>query len=173
MDNKKMVKIVLALLIIGAIGLIVYNSSFKSTEVTGLVESDSPYEHIGTSFTFTAYFDVISEQHDDQYIDVSIIDGNNNIVEEFRILGDGEDSKTVSDLSPGIYTVNYNFTGGYPYRSSSDIHQINCTPSSDLKSLEESYSLYQKASSSMSSGARGYYAYNEAKSGDRLTPYEF
>ena len=38
MDNKKMVKIVLALLIIGAIGLIVYNSSFKSRKLNQIID---------------------------------------------------------------------------------------------------------------------------------------
>ena len=137
--NKKEIIALLILVIALLIGgcVVLYYENYQSTSISAYAISNSGIDYRGTSFEISAFLESEKDGSLDDDIEVTVIDDNNNVVKEFKIKSGGDDEKELSGLDPGLYTIQFNYHGEYPYKSSSAEKKINITTPAEFEYLQQ------------------------------------
>ena len=151
LKNKKIMICVIAIIIVVGVILINYHDTKISGYALGEIRYDEynvacQLEQKGTTFTVSAYLKDGGNLLSDEYVNVTIKDASGNIVDNFTIDGGGKDKRVIKDKPVGHYYIEFNYTGHYPYKSSSSVVEFDVISSQEFDQEEAKIRLDQRQS---------------------------
>lgn len=138
MERKYVLLIaVVVVLAIAGFGINTYYANMKDTRISDYTYGNSA-ETVYHPVIYTQVF--IHPQSSDmslngERLNVTVIDSKGEVVKVYE-LSSGEQRK-VKDLKPGKYKVLYNYTGHYPYKSSSSSADVEVLTESKFNELQK------------------------------------